>query len=170
MLKLDLARLECERSVRVQGEVPATDPLWEGTGFSFETHLSVDLRAQQTGSGEVVVRGQVSGSLLQECRRCLEPVRTDLAEALTLVFVPWDLRSEEGDDHVRLIPHTSPVLGLDEAVREELVLAVRPYVVCDSDCSGLCPRCGGNLNEQTCNCVSEESDPRWDVLRTLKSD
>jgi uncharacterized protein len=171
MLKLDLARLDRERSVLIRGEIPAEDPLWEGTGLSFHDPLVVNLRAQQSGSGEVVVRGEVRGVLRQECRRCLEPVRTALSEDLTLVYVPPDLLGEEGDDEeVRLIPHEAAEIDLAVAVREELILTVDPYVVCDEDCRGMCPRCGANLNEETCDCVQEESDPRWDVLRTVKGE
>jgi uncharacterized protein len=171
MLKLDLARLERERLVRIRGDVPADDPLWEGTGMSFQAPLSVDLRAQQSGSGEVVVRGALRGVLQHECRRCLDPVRTELSQSLTLVYVPTDLLGEdEGGDEVRPIPHDAAELNLGDAIREELILAVDPYVVCDPRCRGLCPRCGVDRNEETCDCVRDERDPRWDVLRTLKGE
>ena len=38
----------------------------------------------------------------------------------------------------------------------------------DEDCKGLCPKCGTNLNESTCNCSQEkEVDSRLSVLLTL---
>ena len=171
MLKLGLARLERERSVRLRAEIPADDPLWVGSGFAFEGPLAVDLRAQEAGSGEIVVRGEVQGVLQQECRRCLEPVRTELKRDLTLVYAPEDLLGEEaGEGEVRLIPHNASELNLGEAVREELILSVEPYVVCNPACRGLCPRCGVDLNQETCDCAREEPDPRWDVLRATKSE
>jgi uncharacterized protein len=164
MLRLDLARLERNGSVHLRGEVSAEDPLWEGTGLAFEAPLSVDLRAQVAGSGEIVVRGRVEGALRWECRRCLDPVRTEVREDVTLVYAPEDLLSE-GETEVRLIPLRANELDLGEAIREELVLRLDPFVVCDPGCRGLCPRCGVNLNHETCDCVREEPDPRWDVLR-----
>jgi uncharacterized protein len=164
MLRLDLARLERKGSVHLQTEVATDDPLWEGTGLVFETPLSVDLRAQVAGSGEIVVRGRVEGVLRWNCRRCLDPVRTEVREDLTLVYAPDDLLSE-GDVEVRPIPFRSNQLDLGEAIREEILLRMDPFVLCDPDCKGLCPQCGVNLNQQTCDCVREEADPRWDVLR-----
>ena len=61
-------------------------------------------------------------------------------------------------------------LDLSSAVREETVLAANPYVVCDPDCQGLCPKCGTNLNEGSCDCTYDEPDPRWAVLRSLKDE
>jgi uncharacterized protein len=164
MLRLDLARLEREGSVHVQAEVPADDPLWGGTALSFEAPVSVDLRAQFAGSGEIVVRGHVRGVLRSECRRCLDPVRTEVNEDVTLVYAPEDLLGGDEVD-VRPIPARARELDLGEAIREELMLDVDPFVVCRPDCKGLCPRCGVNWNQQTCDCVGEELDPRWDVLR-----
>ena len=164
MLRLDLARLEREGSVSIRAQVPAEDPLWEGTGLVFDAPVSVNLRAQIAGSGEIVVRGQVEGVLRGECRRCLDPLRTDVRQDVTLVYAPEDLLAGEEAD-VRPIPARARELDLGEAVREELVLNVDPFVVCKPDCKGLCPRCGVNWNQQTCECAVEEHDPRWDVLR-----
>ncbi|MGB1779712.1 MAG: DUF177 domain-containing protein, partial [Longimicrobiales bacterium] len=59
---------------------------------------------------------------------------------------------------------------LSKAVREEMILAVNPYVVCEPECRGLCPKCGANLNEGACDCTDDEVDPRWAALRDLKSE
>jgi uncharacterized protein len=164
MLRLDLARLEREGSVHIQADVPADDPIWEGTALGFEAPVSVSLRAQLAGSGEIVVRGSVRGVLRSECRRCLDPVRTEVHEDVTLVYAPQDLLSDDEVD-VRPIPVRARELDLGEAIREELMLDLDPFVLCDPECKGLCPRCGVNWNQQTCDCVDVELDPRWDVLR-----
>ena len=164
MLRLDLARLEREGSVHIEAEVPADDPLWEGTAFAFEAPVSVDLRALIAGTGEIVVRAHVEGVIQSECRRCLDPVRTEVREDVTIVYTPEDLLAGDEVD-ARPIPARARELDLGEAIREELMLEVDPFVECKPDCKGLCPRCGVNWNQQTCDCVVEELDPRWDVLR-----
>ena len=169
MLRLDLARLERERSVPLRAEIPPDDPLWEGSAEAFESPLVVDLRAQEVASGEVVVRGRIEGVVRGECRRCLAPVRSEVSEELNIVYAPEDLLSGEESD-VRPIPYGARELNIGDAVREELILALDPFFLCEAACRGLCPRCGVNLNQQSCGCVTEESDPRWDVLRTLKSE
>ena len=170
MLKLDLNRLEREGSVRVEGAIPADEPLWEGSGLTFRGPLEVRLRAQSSGSGEVVVRGTLQGVLGRECRRCLDPVEVDVDQEVTLVFTPPDALSTEDDPEIRQIPVGVNELDLTEAIREELMLDLPAYVVCSPDCKGLCPQCGVRLDEETCTCTTDEADPRWDALRALKNE
>ena len=112
----------------------------------------------------------VEGTLAQECRRCLGPVSVPLREEVTLVFDPPDLLGGEDDGEIRVLPADASEVDLSEPIREELVLAAPTYTLCDPDCRGLCPRCGVDLNETTCECAVEEPDPRWDALRALKNE
>jgi uncharacterized protein len=41
--------------------------------------------------------------------------------------------------------------------------------LCGEDCKGLCPRCGKNLNSESCNCDAAPADPRWSALSDLAS-
>jgi uncharacterized protein len=170
MLRLDLARLGREGTLGVDIRVPADDPMWHGLEVKFAGPVAIRVKASYAGSGEVVVRGSVEAELVQACRRCLEPVPGALREELTLVFAPEDADSAEDDGDVRPFREDAAALDLTDPVREELVLAIEPYVVCDPDCRGLCPRCGANRNTETCSCTVEENDPRWDVLRALKEE
>ena len=170
MLPLDLARLSREGSLRIEGEIPPDARLWEGTGVRLEGPLRVDLRASEAKSGEVVVRGVVEGTLDQECRRCLDPVKVPLREEVTFVFAPPDLLGGEDDGEIRILAADASGVDLAEPIREEVVLAAPTYTLCSPDCRGLCPRCGADLNETTCECAVEEPDPRWDALRALKNE
>lgn len=170
MLRLDVSRLGQEGSVQVEARIPEDDALWHDTGLTFSEPVEVRLRASHAGTGEVVVRGTVEGTLHQECRRCLEPVPGTLSEELTMVFVPPETPGAEEDVDVRILDESAAELELGEAVREEVILAVDPYVVCNQECKGLCPQCGTNLNDGTCDCTTEEADPRWDALRALQEE
>lgn len=170
MLRLDLVRLEREGSAHIDVQIPADDPLWEGLEASFAGPVGVRLVGTFAGSGEVVVRGGVQAELQQECRRCLEPVRSRLDEELTMVFVPSDSPGAEEDGDARLFDGDGAELDLSDPVREEVALSIDLFVVCDPECKGLCPRCGTNLNQETCSCTDEEPDPRWDALRALKEE
>lgn len=168
MLRVDLGRLAREGSVLVEAQVPADDGLWQDSEIRWNGPVDVRLRASYAGSGEVVVRGTVRGKLDKECRRCLRPVKEDFADELTLVFVS-DATGEDTDEGDAFVYDPgSRALDLSDAVREEVFLAMNPYVVCDPECAGLCPRCGKNQNEGPCQCTEEEADPRWEALRALK--
>jgi uncharacterized metal-binding protein YceD (DUF177 family) len=170
MLRLDLPRLEREGSASFEGTIAPDDPLWEGSDLRFDGDAVVRGRATVSGTGEIVVRLEVEGTRVAECRRCLEPVRTPLKKEAIFVFAePDESGAVEGSD---LRPLAADVLTLDlgDVLREELILSTERWVECREDCAGLCPLCGVNLNEQTCDCSPVEADPRWDALRALKSE
>jgi uncharacterized protein len=75
---------------------------------------------------------------------------------------------EADDPSVYFIPPRTTTLSLNEAIREELILAVPEYVVCRDNCAGLCPECGKDLNEGPCDCRAASTDPRWVQLEALK--
>jgi uncharacterized protein len=120
--------------------------------------------------GEVLVRVSLRGETDQECRRCLESVVVPLVEELNLLYVPPDSNQEEEEESVRILPREASELALGQAIREELVLSYWPFALCREDCRGLCPRCGVNLNQDSCQCSTEELDPRWDALRALNEE
>jgi uncharacterized protein len=89
---------------------------------------------------------------------------------VTFVFAPPDFLGGEDDGEIRVLPANEVELDLGEPIREELVLAAPTYTLCDPECKGLCPHCGADLNETTCDCGAAEPDPRWDALRALKNE
>lgn len=170
MLRVDLVRLERDGVLRVEGAIDPGDPLFEEAGLRFVAPPHARIEATIAGSGEVVVRGRVQGSLVQVCRRCLGELNSSFDTELTLVFVPVDELGEDPEGDVYPLEASALELDLHGPIREEMVLTVPSYVFCKEDCRGLCSRCGTNLNEKNCQCSREDADPRWDVLRTLGSE
>jgi uncharacterized protein len=171
MLTLDLPRLGREGRLTLEADVPADDPLWEESGLRFDGAVHVAFEAHEAGSGEIVVRGRVDAKRVDECRRCLDPVRAPVELELTLVYAPADeLHQDVEDESVREIGLDTAEIDLAEAVREELILATPRFSECRPECKGLCPVCGANRNETTCDCSLDEPDPRWDALRALKNE
>lgn len=171
MLTIPLPRLEREGTLEIQAAIPPDDPMWEGTDFRFSTPVSISGQAQWLTSGEVLVRVSLLGQMAQECRRCLDPVAVPLEENIELFFgPPGENPEDEGEDSVRILPQGVSDLELGVALREELILRHWPFALCREDCQGLCPRCGVNRNLESCQCSTEEADPRWDTLRALKQE
>ncbi len=169
MLRVDLGQLDREGTVVVEASLPEDDALWEGTALRWAGAVDVRLRASFAGTGEVVARGDVRGHLKQECTRCLRPLQTEFETELTMVFVSAGPEVEDDGGGYAFEP-TGAELDLGEAVREEVLLASNLYVVCDPKCRGLCPKCGTELNEASCDCTEDGDDPRWAALRELKSE
>lgn len=156
--------------VDVRDEVAPDDPLWDATGLDLQEPLRVQLRAQQVGDG-VLVRGRISTRLVLECRRCLKEVPTEVDAPVDMLYEPLErVEEDELGGEVYPIPSRTGELDLGPALREQLLLQVPDFVVCDEACRGLCAQCGANLNETTCSCAPEESGSPWDALKKLKFD
>jgi uncharacterized protein len=169
MLKVDLGRLAKRQRIRIEVEIPAGDALWSGTGLVFVDGVEVSLDVQLAGA-DVVALGGIRGTVGLACRRCTTPVTHELDEDLTLVYRAGLGAAEAEAEEVYALPPRGNDLDLTPAVLEQLQLAVPEFVCCEEACRGLCPRCGVNLNQASCECVVEEEDPRWAALRRLRSE
>jgi uncharacterized protein len=167
MLHVDLNRLQREGRARIDADIPMEATFWKDLELAPRSPLEVRLEAQQAGP-DVVVRGRVRGRFEQACRRCLEPVEVEVDEELGRLYREGEEAAEESEDVLPL--PTGAELDLAEPVREQVLLGVPRYVYCREDCRGLCPMCGTNWNESTCECTVEEEDERWAPLRQLRTD
>ncbi|MBR9988167.1 MAG: DUF177 domain-containing protein [Gemmatimonadetes bacterium] len=169
MLKVDLGLLAQQHRIRIDAEVSAEDALWAELPWRFAEPVSLHLEVQQAGS-DVVVRGEVDGVAELACRRCLSAVLYEVNEELIFVYRTGVAPVQAEAEEVYALPKKSRELDLTLAVREHVLLAVPEFVSCDDTCRGFCPRCGTNLNESTCDCRTEDEDPRWAALRRLRSE
>jgi len=169
MLNLSLAAV-AKGNVQVEGEVFPDDSLLAELDLSFREPLRLELEARPVGEG-VLVRGRMRGTLELECRRCVGAVLHELDEPLDILYEPLDAAEEEElAGEVYPLPPRGDDLDLRPALREQILLRVPEYVECSESCRGLCPQCGTNLNQGSCECVPEEPVSAWDALKKLKFD
>lgn len=108
-----------------------------------------------------------------DCRRCLEPVERDVEGEIVLLLVretesspPEELELEEED--LGVVHFQGEEIELLPFLEEEMQLNVPMKPLCRPDCQGLCPECGANWNDTSCDCETETTDPRWGGLADLK--
>jgi uncharacterized protein len=58
-------------------------------------------------------------------------------------------------------------IELEEILREQILLLLPMQRVCSADCKGICPVCGRDRNESSCDCRVEAADDRWSALRKI---
>jgi uncharacterized protein len=153
MLRVDLRDLH-RGPVETAGQLDPDDPAFAGLDLELAGPVSVDGRLQETGPGEYFWRGRLRGERVASCRRCLTEVRQPIDVELSVLFSEDPDAAD--DPSVYPLPPHAAILDLGEAVREELALAVPPFVLCRDDCAGLCPRCGADLNAGPCQCTPAE--------------
>ncbi|WP_119072588.1 YceD family protein [Aggregatilinea lenta] len=121
------------------------------------------LRFSRNSRG-ILIQGDLEASVAAECSRCLTPTSVPVSVSLEELFAyPPDPEMDYSVDD-------TGILDLAPLLREETILATPMVIVCHDDCAGLCPICGQNFNEGTCDCEQEEIDPRLEALRALKDD
>lgn len=164
MLQVDLREL-ARGPVDTRADLPGSDPLFEGLGVALAEPVRVAGRLQAAGEGRFYWRASLRTGTRGECRRCLAPVAVPIAAEINALFSK-DPDALEDPSSYPLAPDATEV-DLRGALREELLLAVPQWVVCRDDCSGLCPRCGKDLNTGPCGCPAA-ADQRWAGLAALK--
>ncbi len=123
----------------------------------------------------ILVEGQLTGSVVVPCSRCLGDVNAPVTVEVEDIFQPTVdvvrgtfIEVEEEDTALLIDEHH--ILDLNEVLRQNLLLAVPMQPLCRPDCAGLCPTCGENLNQGPCQCESVAIDPRWADLGSLLAD
>lgn len=152
-LIVDVARLD-EDGEDIQGEIPVAqldmapdDPLYRPV-----SSLRYSLRLAANG-GLLFATGSVEQDFECTCVRCVEDF-------------PWTAF----DDEIALsveFEGENPFIDLTDLLRECIILSFPSNPVCREDCKGLCPKCGKNLNKETCTCA-DKGDGRWSALDGLK--
>ena len=135
--------------------------------FAYDIQISSQL--DKHGSN-ICAFSHVATRVNYMCDRCLKSFSDDIDENFTVLFTTdRSYVSESGEDLVQFISPKTREIDLSFGVRESLLLALPMKVLCSEGCKGLCPHCGANLNEESCDCLDEISDPRWAELRKLLS-
>src|SRR5579863_1986841 len=117
-----------------------------------------------------------SGRLTRwNCARCLDTVVEEVSKDFDLIYRP--MASIRKDEEIRLNLDDTDVaffegdgLFLADVLAEQVNLSLPMKVICRSDCRGLCPHCGANLNQEECRCETHATDARMAPLARLKQD
>ena len=64
--------------------------------------------------------------------------------------------------------YTGEVVDLQTILKEQIILMLPIKPLCEEVCKGLCPRCGANLNRETCHCQPESVNSPFADLAKLK--
>jgi len=124
--------------------------------------LNGSARATRTPQG-ILLQVDFKAQIGLECVRCL----TEFQQLLDINFTELYAFSQRYvTDSGLLMPETG-VIDLNPVFREYILLEIPIRPLCRPDCKGLCPICGNNLNESTCNHDDDSVDPRLAALISL---
>lgn len=144
------------------GEKAATlDGLYSAEGAD----LRLTLRVESVVEG-VLATGEVSGSLVGECVRCLDPVEVEVdADFQELYYYDLENLTAEEAEEAQLV--VEDLIDVGPLVHDAVMLELPLQPLCDEDCPGLCAQCGARLADDPDH-GHETVDPRWAALSSLK--
>lgn len=129
--------------------------------------VDLDVRVESVVEG-VLVTGTVSMDVTGECSRCLDPIEHEVTVDVTELYAYPDSATDTSTDADEVSRVVDDLIDLEPIARNELLLALPQAPLCDEDCQGLCPECGGRRADLGPDHRHETMDPRWAALaRTL---
>ena len=144
-LELEPFELGGERYLPVPGTVPA----------------ELEITKAATGS---VFRLAFTARLHGPCYRCLD----DAVLEVPIAAREYQAKNPEGSDELRTPYVDDDNLDLAGWARDAVALALPDKILCRTDCAGLCPVCGKNLNNEPHTHDEESTDSRWAALEGLR--
>ncbi|HAB54208.1 MAG: hypothetical protein A2315_08615 [Ignavibacteria bacterium RIFOXYB2_FULL_35_12] len=135
--------------------------------FFDRVHINLSL---QKLHNQIVLETELQLNAHFECDRCISDFDTNLKAKYQTVYLFGSNPDEDNESlNVTYLPADASEIVLDDDIHDYALLAVPMKKLCKDDCKGLCPECGKNLNEGSCDCKNHEVDPRWLPLQDLKN-
>lgn len=121
------------------------------------------LDVSRTNAAGYALRLRFEATLTGPCMRCLEHAEPRFSVDAREV-------SQPGGGEELSSPYVEhEVLDLHAWARDALALALPATLLCRTDCAGLCPVCGENLNRAAAGHEHEAGpDPRWAKLSEIR--
>ena len=156
------------------------EPIFNNEGMVREFDYELDLSSQElsgtkpfaspvrvSGSvgnytGIVEMRAKADFVLELCCDRCAKPI--SVAQKVDIFHTLVTHLNDEANDELLLVNELR--FDLDPLVTEDIFLSLPSKFLCKEDCKGVCPRCGKDLNMDSCSC-EKEIDPRLAALKQL---
>ena len=120
----------------------------------------------------IELRFDISVELTVVCSRC--SIETPKSDKFSATFFltnsePTAQSIHSSDDQssfdTDVIYIEDGILDIDELVQQTTILSFPMRFLCKKNCKGLCPKCGTDLNKNSCDCPTFEPDPRLAKLK-----
>lgn len=129
------------------------------------------LRIEKVGN-DVVVKGNLRADIKLQCSRCLKEFCSELSVPVDVVYHPVEELKGEDKHEVKVEELNTDFYSGEEMdilalLEEQIVLNLPMKPLCAELCKGICPKCGIDLNVNSCTCNTRVIDSRLEVLKKL---
>lgn len=138
-MKINLRDFKNTQNLVLEGEINPDELDIDIGVMRFPEDLRLKAEAWKS-EDELTVQVRIEGERYFTCSLCLEEFNNLFEKELTLHYDIKGLNS----------------VTIDQDVRDELIVDHPIRILCRSDCRGLCPFCGMNLNQGECHCKGND--------------
>lgn len=140
--------------------------------FTFVDEVAIQVEVFKTGT-DVFLRGLFHTTVRMGCVKCLDAFDLPLEAAFHYNLCASDEKDllPEKEIHkadLDVSSYQGDTIDLIPLLREQIILNIPSYPLCQEACKGICPQCGLNLNHGSCQCDKKEvTSSRFDILKGL---
>lgn len=152
-------------------EAPVSMDSFQSKLGSFPVMKKEPISLTITNTGKKVLKIEAKGSITVSipCDKCLKDVPTEFDIDFEQEI---DMQASK-EDRIKDLDEINYVTGcsldVEQLVHNEILIHWPLRVLCKENCRGICPKCGMNLNEGTCDCDQFVPDPRMAVISDIFS-
>lgn len=126
----------------------------------------------------IEIDGYVETVARLSCSRCLSEFDYPLSARFDMTFsreLP-SVDDEEGKEvelsaeEMGITLFEGDEINSDEALQEQVVMALPLHPLCSEGCKGICPQCGADRNLDDCSCAPEVFNPKFAALKGFKAE
>ena len=132
--------------------------------------VDLDCRITKT-STTVFIKGELSAVIYSNCSRCLEDASVPIGGNFAYTLVPDKTETREDieltAEDLEISHYSGEFIDFASIICEQILLQIPIKKLCTEECKGLCPRCGINLNNSSCNCHLAAGNNRMAVLKNF---
>lgn len=137
------------------------------------------LHLENVENKRLLIQGETDVTVSIPCDRCLSevPVRLHLvidkelpievSEGISTEEKPSETQDGDDDNLEQLEYMNGCQLDADRLAYGEMLFAWPAKVLCKDDCRGICPECGANRNESSCQCEQPVPDLRMAAFQDV---
>ena len=174
-MKLDISKAISQENREFREKVQIDMETFESKqgDFPILTGEPFDLTIVNEDSKRLRLSAETEVTIQMPCDRCLEtvevPFSIQIDKELPLQSEYSDTEEKEDDGSMDEADSymEDGELDIDRLIYNEILVNWPAKVLCKPDCKGICPKCGTNLNLETCDCEPGELDPRMAAFQDV---
>ncbi|MFZ5352610.1 MAG: YceD family protein [Bacillota bacterium] len=139
-----------DREISFYGEAHKIVPpiIVEGFAINYEGKIEVELN--------------ISAKIEMICSRCMESYVHNISTTSYFTFART-VNNDDTECHL----YKGESIDITDLVLNEIAAEIPMKPLCNTQCKGLCPKCGINKNITDCTCKTDTVDSRLQILSKL---